>query len=165
MWNATEEAERQAGLEGRTENNRLPSLRNAATSNEVIAFVGKGVEFKGVITYSGTVRIDGRLDGEIHTDGTLLVGNDAVITAKITAATVISSGHITGDITATDKVNLNSPAILNGSVTSPLLSIDEGVLFTGSLVMTQGEQGVTDSTRSAGFAPLRATAKAKAANS
>lgn len=167
MWNAAEEAERRTESEGRTENNRLPSLRNAATNNEVIAFVGKGVEFKGVITYSGTVRIDGRLDGEIHTDGILLVGNDAVITAKISAATVISSGQITGDITATEKVNLTSPAVLNGSVTSPLLSIDEGVLFTGTLIMTQGEQDlkdVNDSAKSGVLGPLRATAKAKAAN-
>ena len=44
--------------------------------DEVIAFVGKGVEFKGVITYDGTVRIDGMLDGEIHTEGILLVGED-----------------------------------------------------------------------------------------
>ena len=57
---------------------------------EVIAFVGKGVEFKGTITYNGTVRIDGFLDGEIHTEGILLVGEEAVITAKVSAGTVIS---------------------------------------------------------------------------
>lgn len=43
-------------------------------TGDISAFVGKGVEFKGTITYSGTVRIDGRLDGEIHTDGVLLIG-------------------------------------------------------------------------------------------
>lgn len=164
MWNATEEAERRTESEGRIENNRLPSLRSAATGTEVIAFVGKGVQFKGVITYSGTVRIDGQLEGEIHTDGILLVGNDAVIAAKINAATVISSGQITGDITATEKVNLSSPAVLNGSVTSPLLSIDEGVLFTGSLIMTQGEKDLTDLAKGGSLAPLRAAAKARAAN-
>lgn len=107
------------------------------------------------------------LEGEIQTDGILLVGKDAVITAKINAGTVISSGHITGDITATEKVNLNSPAVLNGSVTSPLLSIDEGVLFTGTLIMTQGEtdlKDLTETARNGGLGSLRASVKARAAN-
>ncbi|MBH0195953.1 MAG: polymer-forming cytoskeletal protein, partial [Nitrospira sp.] len=57
-------------------------------ADTVIAFIGKGVAFKGVITYSGTVRIDGTLDGEIYTDGGLIVGPEAVITAKVTAGVV-----------------------------------------------------------------------------
>ena len=57
-------------------------------TEDIIAFVGKGVEFKGVISYSGTVRIDGNLDGEIHTDGVLLIGDEAVIQAKVTAGTI-----------------------------------------------------------------------------
>jgi cytoskeletal protein CcmA (bactofilin family) len=167
MGNQTEEAERRTESDARPENARLPAIRMAATTTDVIAFVGKGVEFKGVISYSGTVRIDGRLDGEIQTDGILLVGKDAVITAKISAGIVISSGHITGDITAREKVNLNSPAVLNGSVTSPLLSIDEGVLFTGTLIMTQGEtdlKDLTDAARNGGLGSLRLPGKAKAAN-
>src|SRR5437867_11268276 len=86
MWKKGEMAEKQnAELEGQD-----PEARE----DEVIAFVGRGVEFKGVITYNGTVRIDGRLDGEIHTEGVLLVGQDAVITAQVTAGTVISRGKI-----------------------------------------------------------------------
>src|SRR2546422_10441257 len=87
-----------------------------AGEDEVIAFVGHGVEFKGVITYDGTVRIDGRLEGEIHTEGVLVVGEAAVITAQVTAGTVISRGKITGDIVASGKVRLLAPAALNGSV-------------------------------------------------
>lgn len=109
------------------------------SGQDVIAFVGKGVEFKGVITYNGTVRIDGNLDGEIHTEGILLVGEDAVLTAKINAGTVISKGKITGDIVASDKVRLLSPAVLNGSVKAPMLSMEEGVLFNGSCEMARGE--------------------------
>ena len=112
---------------------------DAVPGDEVIAFVGKGVEFKGVITYNGTVRIDGRLDGEIHTAGVLMVGQEAVITAKITAGTVISRGHITGDIVAVGRVRLLAPAILNGSVKTPLLCMEEGVLFNGSLEMAKAE--------------------------
>jgi cytoskeletal protein CcmA (bactofilin family) len=100
-------------------------------SHDVSAFVGEGVEFKGVINYQGTVRIDGQLEGEIHTDGILIVGQTAVIDAKVEAGTIICQGRIIGDIIAREKVQLMSPAVLNGSVKTPSLSMEEGVLFNG----------------------------------
>jgi cytoskeletal protein CcmA (bactofilin family) len=104
---------------------------------DISAFVGKGVVFKGTITYHGTVRIDGTLEGEIHTEGVLLVGEEAVITAKVTAGTIVCKGKITGDIHAKDKMKLRAPAIIDGGVTTPMLSIEEGVLFNGTLEMEQ----------------------------
>lgn len=106
---------------------------------DVIAFVGKGVEFKGIISYNGTIRIDGHLDGEIHTEGILLVGEDATLNAKVSAGTVVSKGKITGDIVAKEKVRLLSPAVLTGSVKSPILSMEEGVLFNGNCEMARAE--------------------------
>lgn len=105
---------------------------------DISAFVGKGVEFKGTISYKGTVRIDGYLDGEIHTDGVLLIGEDAVIQAKITAGTIVCKGKITGDVIAKECVKLRAPAVINGSVKAPILSMEDGVLFNGGLEMTQG---------------------------
>ena len=106
-------------------------------TEDVSAFVGKGVEFKGTISYSGTVRIDGYLDGEINTDGILLIGEDAVLQAKITAGTVVCKGKITGDIVVKEQVKLRAPAVVNGSVKTPLLSMEDGVLFNGNLEMAQ----------------------------
>ncbi len=123
---------------GEDGNSRTPQSSDGGSEN-VIAFVGKGVEFKGTITYDGTVRIDGRLEGEIHTDGVLLVGEDAVITARVSAGTVICRGKITGDIVAKDGVKLESPAELNGSVKAPKLSMEEGVLFNGTCEMVLAE--------------------------
>ena len=85
----------------------------------------------------GTVRIDGNLDGEIHTEGVLLVGEDAVLTAKITAGTVVCKGKITGDISAREKVKLRAPAVVNAGVKAPLLAMEEGVVFNGTLEMSQ----------------------------
>ncbi len=101
----------------------------------VNAFVGKGVEFKGVIAYNGTVRIDGQMEGEIHTDGTLLIGEEAVITATVSAGTIICRGKITGDLKAADRIKLQTPAVLNGSVSTPVLSMEDGVIFNGSCEM------------------------------
>lgn len=104
-------------------------------SHDVSAFVGEGVEFKGVISYQGTVRIDGQLEGEIHTDGVLIVGKTAVIDAKVEAGTIICQGRIIGNIVAREKIQLMSPAVLNGSVRTPSLSMEEGVLFNGTCEM------------------------------
>ncbi len=105
---------------------------------DINAFVGKGVEFKGTISYSGTVKIDGYLDGEIHTDGVLLIGEEAVIQARITAGTIVCKGKVTGDVAAKECVKLRSPAVMNGSVKTPVLSMEDGVLFNGALEMAHG---------------------------
>lgn len=120
-------------------------------AGDISAFVGKGVEFKGTITYSGTVRIDGRLDGEIHTDGVLLIGEEAIIQAKITAGTIVCKGKITGDVLAKDSIKLRAPAVMNGSVKTPALSMEDGVLFNGGLEMAQGARDIS---REATLSPI-----------
>ena len=110
---------------------------NHDESDDIIAFVGEEVTFKGTIRYQGTVRVDGRLEGEIYTDGNLIIGQKAVITAKVEAGTVTCQGRITGEILAKNRVKLLSPAVFDGSITSPLLSMDEGVMFNGSCNMSK----------------------------
>ncbi|MBH0193644.1 MAG: polymer-forming cytoskeletal protein [Nitrospira sp.] len=109
-------------------------------ADTVIAFIGKGVAFKGVITYSGTVRIDGTLDGEIYTDGGLIVGPEAVITAKVTAGIVVCEGTVKGDINAEERITLLDPAVIDGSLKAPVLSVEEGVRMNGTLEMAPAVQ-------------------------
>jgi cytoskeletal protein CcmA (bactofilin family) len=104
-------------------------------SGDIIAFVGEEVTFKGTIRYQGTVRVDGRLEGEIYTDGNLIIGQKAVITAKIHAGTIMCQGKITGEVEAKHRVKLLNPAVFDGTITTPLLSMDEGVLFNGTCHM------------------------------
>ena len=120
-------------------------------TGDISAFVGKGVEFKGTISYSGTVKIDGHIDGEIHTDGVLLIGEEAVIQAKVTARTIVCKGKITGDIVAKARVELRAPAVINGSIQTPILFIEDGVLFNGASEMAHG---VCDIPREALLLPI-----------
>lgn len=144
MWKQEKQESKRSMMEEIEVPDSGPSMQSTRpeTGEDVSAFVGKGVEFKGTITYNGTVRIDGLLDGEIHTEGVLLVGEEAVITAKVTAGTIVCKGKITGDIHAKEKVKLRSPAVVNGGVKTPMLSIEEGVLFNGTLEMVQGVREV-----------------------
>ena len=137
MWKDKQDGRRSDDVDIEGNGSSLEPMRHDSGQQDVSAFVGKGVVFKGTITYNGTVRIDGTLEGEINTDGILLVGEEAVITAKVTAGTIVCKGKITGDINAKDKMKLRAPAIINGGVTTPMLSIEEGVLFNGTLEMEQ----------------------------
>jgi cytoskeletal protein CcmA (bactofilin family) len=105
------------------------------TSDEIIAFLGKGTRFKGVVTYDGTVRVDGHIEGEIVSTGTLVVGESAVIDAEVSVGTLVCGGKITGNVTATEKVQLLTPAVVTGSIKTPSLMIEAGVRFNGQCEM------------------------------
>ena len=104
---------------------------NSLRDDENFTFLGKGVDFKGVIQFDGTVRIDGCIEGEIHTKGTLIVGENAVIKGIISAGSLICSGKINGTIHAAEKVELMKPAVLIGDVRSPSISMEPGAHFHG----------------------------------
>ena len=104
----------------------------AMDGEESFTFLGKGSHFKGIVTFEGTIRIDGRLEGEIHTKGTLVVGEHAVIEGDIGADVVISGGRVTGNIIASQKVQLLSTGVVLGTIKTPLLSVEEGVRFMGN---------------------------------
>ena len=103
--------------------------------DEIIAFLGKGTRFKGVVTYEGTVRVDGHIEGEIVSSGTLVVGDTAVIDAEVSVGTLVCGGKITGNVTATEKVQLLNPAVVTGSIKTPALMIEAGVRFNGQCEM------------------------------
>jgi cytoskeletal protein CcmA (bactofilin family) len=142
MWGQEKKEEMSSTGQGGEKVTIVAASSIANGAGDINAFVGKGVEFKGTISYSGTVRIDGYLDGEIHTDGMLLVGEDAIIQAKITAGTIVSKGKITGEVVAKECIKLQAPAVMNGSVKSPVLSMEDGVLFNGTLEMAHGVREV-----------------------
>ncbi len=125
-----------------TDEAQVDGQSKGSGSDDINAFAGTGVEFKGTISYSGTVRIDGLLEGEIRTDGTLLIGEEAVIQAKISAGKIVCKGKITGDVVATEGVKLHVPAVFTGSIKTPELSMEAGVLFNGGLEMSQGVREV-----------------------
>ncbi len=105
------------------------------TKKDVVAFFGVGVECIGEIWYEGNVQIDGRLEGTIHTKGTLVIGDRAVVKAKIEAGTVICKGKIQGDVVAQESIKLLSPGLIDGTMSAPRLSVENGGVFNGKVSM------------------------------
>jgi cytoskeletal protein CcmA (bactofilin family) len=100
-------------------------------SSENLTLLGKGADFRGVISFDGTLRVDGRVEGEIHTTGTLIVGEHAVIEGIVSAGVLMNSGKIHGTITASEKIHILKPGVLVGDIRTPVIAIEEGSQFHG----------------------------------
>ena len=104
---------------------------NGFAGDDNITLLAKGVVLTGEIHVEGTVRIDGRLDGEIQTKGQVIIGEDGLVQGTITAGTVISSGRIKAKVTASERVQLLKTATLIGEVHTPVLIMEEGARIQG----------------------------------
>jgi len=99
--------------------------------SENFTLLGKGTDFKGVVSFDGTVRIDGRVEGEIYISGTLIVGEHAVIEGVVSVGVLMNSGKINGTVTALEKIQILKPGVLVGDIRTPVIAIEEGSRFHG----------------------------------
>ncbi|HUA64919.1 MAG TPA: polymer-forming cytoskeletal protein [Alphaproteobacteria bacterium] len=100
---------------------------NGASKN----VLGPDVEIKGNIKFTGELTLDGKLEGEVNTDGALNLGDSAVVTGNITAQSVVVRGKVNGNITAKEKIEIKAKAELFGDIRAARLSVEEGVTFVG----------------------------------
>ena len=131
---------------------------------ETFTFLARGFEFKGTLTFEGTVRIDGSVAGEIRSSGTIILGEHAIIEGDVSADVVISGGRVTGNIIAKEKVQLLSTGIVLGTIKTPLLSVEEGVRFMGNCeAVGRGEVRTLEGARETVQQPQQGVARARGA--
>jgi cytoskeletal protein CcmA (bactofilin family) len=106
-------------------------------TGEVTTLLGRGSEFEGKLSFEGTVRVDGKLSGEIFTDDVLIIGEGAEVNAEINVGAVVIEGTVHGNIHAKRSVEIHTPARVRGNISTPSLSIDKGVVFDGQCQMEQ----------------------------
>ena len=104
---------------------------------ELTAFLSNGTNFKGDLTFDGTVRIDGRFEGNINSKDALVIGENATVDAEIHVGQIIISGRVSGNIAAADSVEINSKAQVHGNIklSGNKLTIHEGAVFSGGCEM------------------------------
>ncbi|NOY85339.1 MAG: polymer-forming cytoskeletal protein [Nitrospirae bacterium] len=107
----------------------------ARESDELIIFMGKSVEIKGDIHFQGSGRLDGKVTGKINVDGTLILGEGAMISSEIEGDTVIVGGTVKGKILGRQSVQLLKTSVVNCDITTPSLVIEEGAQFNGGAKM------------------------------
>jgi cytoskeletal protein CcmA (bactofilin family) len=101
----------------------------------LVGFVGQNCTIQGTLNFTGTFRIDGRIEGQVTSDGTLIVGEGGHVHADIQATVVVCGGTIEGNIVARERVQLLAPSVITGTVRAPLLIIEEGAQFNGTCEM------------------------------
>jgi cytoskeletal protein CcmA (bactofilin family) len=89
------------------------------------------VEIKGNLKFAGELLLDGKLEGEIQTDGVLNLGATAVVNGNISAQSVTLRGKVHGNIAAKEKIEIKSNAELFGDIQATKLIVEEGVTFVG----------------------------------
>ena len=114
----------------------------AKKKDQINTFLGVDTEFEGKLTYTGAVRIDGRFKGEIFTEGTLIVGEMAVIEAEIRVSHIAVSGTVRGNIVANNKIEMHVPGKVLGNISAPVITIAEGVIFEGNCRMQDKHESV-----------------------
>jgi cytoskeletal protein CcmA (bactofilin family) len=88
---------------------------------------------EGTLTFKGTVRLDGRVNGRIEgSGGTVIVGERAVIDADIDVDVAVIMGRVNGRVQARDRIDVLAPGTVNGDIYAPTISIDSGATFNGN---------------------------------
>lgn len=114
------------------------SPTSSPPSEEISAYLGKETVFQGKMTFEGVFRLDGKFEGEIFDSGTLIVGETANIKGKIGLQTLVINGRVDGDILAKARVEIHATGKVYGTLSTPVLTINEGGIFEGSCKMEGG---------------------------
>ena len=99
--------------------------------------IGAGTTVEGKIRTQGSIRIDGKLTGEVHAAENLAVGLTGEIEGSVNARNITIGGNVKGNITSVEKLVLEGKSVVRGDVKAARLVIDEGAMFDGKVTMTE----------------------------
>jgi len=123
--------------------------------------IGPDAQFKGELTFQGGVRVDGQLEGTIHTSGRVHVSKGGKLKAEVKAGGISVEGQVDGNLIAEDRVELRSTAQLRGDLKATKLLVVEGATFIGRCEVGVASPGVGPEVRpNNGAVPARAPAMA-----
>lgn len=115
------------------------------------------VEIKGSVKFTNDLVIDGKIEGQISSEGNLTIGENARIKAEISTATIIVYGKVHGNLTATDRIELKASAEVVGDIKAKVLSIEAGAIFVGKSTVGSPAQGTAQAATPAAAAKSAAT--------
>ena len=111
----------------------------AQNFEQISAIIEEGCKFEGNLSFNGTARIAGIVNGSIFSNDKVIVSEGAVINADINANIILISGNVKGNIKASSRVEIIKPARFEGTITTPSLIVEEGVIFHGTTKMRDKE--------------------------
>jgi len=115
--------------------NKKPAPREVHAPIEAGSYLGEGSKASGKLSFEGPAWIGGQIDGEIIAKNSIMIGESAVVTGPIKAASVVVAGKVSGDITASERIELRFSAKVLGNLTSNVLIVHDGSWFEGHCAM------------------------------
>ncbi len=112
----------------------------ASRNDSMNSIIGPGSIFEGKFYISGSLRIDGKFEGEIKTEEALVVGETGKVKTNIVAKTVVVAGTMIGNIAAENEVRLDKSGKLLGDIQTPVLHLVPGVVARGEITITGGQK-------------------------
>ena len=97
--------------------------------------LGIGSEFRGQISAKGSLRIDGRIEGNVSSDEGIIIGEKGMVKGNVNAKSVLISGKVTGNVASSKRLEITPTGQLQGVLRTPRLVIAEGVIFKGNCDM------------------------------
>jgi cytoskeletal protein CcmA (bactofilin family) len=104
-------------------------------TNDISAIIEEGCKFEGNLSFNGVARIAGIVNGSIFSNNTVIISEGAIVSADINANIIHISGNVKGNLVASSKVEIVKPARFEGTISTPSLIIEEGVIFHGQTKM------------------------------
>lgn len=115
------------------------------SNEEPETVIGENVVIKGSISFPQFLRIDGSFEGEILSQGKIVIGPTGKVKADLTLQEAYISGKVEGNVTVTEKLVLRGRAEVKGDITAPSISVDEGVSIQGQLKVCKSPSSVDES--------------------
>lgn len=110
----------------------MPEITEGGSVSTVL---GKETSFEGVLEFKRPLQINGAFEGEILTEGVLLIGETAKVKANIKAGTVVVGGQVYGNIEARNRLEMLESGRVHGNIKTAKLQIADGVVFDGNCEM------------------------------
>jgi len=113
----------------------LKSTSYEGTRSDEATVISKGVKIEGKLSCSGNIRLDGEVQGDISSEGVVIIGENGKVNGQINADSITIGGRVAGTVRAKDKVVLEAKANLKGDIITKILSVDAGAVFNGNTKM------------------------------
>ena len=118
----------------------IPTLSWAGPPEVKIKYPSGGWSIERKVTIKGTLRVEGEFKGDIETPESFIIGKSGVVHANIKVKNAIIGGQLFGNVTAENKIELQSGSHVEGDIKTKRLVIDEGVFFEGNCSMGSGQR-------------------------
>ena len=116
-------------------------MRKDRKNDRISTFIGADASFEGNLEFAGTIRVDGRVKGKITSkDGTVIVGEKAVVDADMVVGAAVIMGKLNGSIDAVERIEVFPPGRVGGDMKAPVISIEPGGIFNGTCTMKKAPE-------------------------